>query len=168
MLLTSFTDGVERHRDMAEVNGRIFLNNVSLGIHGDTVRRPAYRGAKVRTLLETAPEAMRPSAKAAELRLTNDLGAPLPPGRARSAPRMEVSALAPARAQVDGKAVYLSPPLRFHDPPWDAAGPDLFPPPGHLAISEPPRRRQHRRRAKRPDCRRAARVGAPPDRSGGG
>ena len=38
--LDAFTDGVERHVDMAEVNGRPFLaNNVSLGIYGEAVRR---------------------------------------------------------------------------------------------------------------------------------
>ena len=52
--LDGFTDGVERQIDVAEVNGRMFLNNVSLGIYGQAVRRPAYRDAKVRTLLATA------------------------------------------------------------------------------------------------------------------
>ena len=39
--LDAFTDGVERRIDVAEVNGRLFLNNVSLGIYGDAVRQPA-------------------------------------------------------------------------------------------------------------------------------
>ena len=51
--LDAFTDGVERAIDMGRVNGRLFLNNVSLGIYGEAVRQPAYRDAKVRTLLET-------------------------------------------------------------------------------------------------------------------
>ena len=59
--LDAFTDGAERQIDIAEVNGRTFLNNVSLGIYGDTVRSPAYRDAKVRTLLETAAEVMVPA-----------------------------------------------------------------------------------------------------------
>jgi diacylglycerol kinase family enzyme len=67
-------DGVERQIDMAEVNGRAFLNNASLGIYGDAVRSPAYREAKVRTLLETAAEVMGPSAEAPALRLVDDLG----------------------------------------------------------------------------------------------
>jgi len=33
--LDAFTDGVERQIDIAEVNGRTFLNNVSLGIYGE-------------------------------------------------------------------------------------------------------------------------------------
>ena len=76
--LDAFTDGVERQIDMAEVNGRTFLNNVSLGIYGDAVRSPAYRDAKVRTLLETAAEVMGPSAEAPALQLVDDLGARAP------------------------------------------------------------------------------------------
>jgi hypothetical protein len=72
--LGAFTDGVERRIDMAEVNGRTFLNNVSLGVYGDAVRSSAYRDAKARTLLETAAEVLGPSAQAPELRLLDDLG----------------------------------------------------------------------------------------------
>jgi diacylglycerol kinase family enzyme len=71
--LDAFTDGVERRIDMAEVNGRTFLNNVSLGIYGDAVRSPSYRDAKVRTLLETAVEVMGPSGEAPALCLVDDL-----------------------------------------------------------------------------------------------
>ena len=72
--LDAFTGGVERQIDTAEVNGRMFLNNVSLGIYGDAVRSPAYRDAKVRTLLETAAEVMGPGAGELALDLTDDLG----------------------------------------------------------------------------------------------
>jgi diacylglycerol kinase family enzyme len=72
--LAAFTDAVERRIDVAEINGRAFLNNVSLGIYGDAVGRATYRGAKVRTLLETAFEVLGPSADALELRLVDDLG----------------------------------------------------------------------------------------------
>jgi diacylglycerol kinase-like protein len=72
--LDAFTDGVERRIDMAEVNGRAFLNNASLGVYGEAVRSRAYRDAKVRTLLQTAAEVMGPSAEAPALRLVDDLG----------------------------------------------------------------------------------------------
>ena len=72
--LDAFTGGVERQIDAAAVNGRMFLNNVSLGIYGDAVRSPAYRDAKVRTLLETAAEVMGPSAGELALDLADDLG----------------------------------------------------------------------------------------------
>ena len=156
--LDAFTDGAERQIDIAEVNGRIFLNNVSLGIYGDAVRSPGYRDAKVRTLLETAAEVMVPGGGAPALRLVDDLGrehrhltvvlvsnnpyavdrplvtgtrpalntghlgiividapgdSPHAPGRAWSAPHLELTAPAPVHAGVDGEAVDLSPPLRF-------------------------------------------------------
>jgi diacylglycerol kinase family enzyme len=59
--LAAFTEGLERRIDIGEVNGRVFLNNVSFGIYGDAVQRPGYRSAKVRTLLETAQEVLGPS-----------------------------------------------------------------------------------------------------------
>jgi diacylglycerol kinase family enzyme len=52
--LDAFTDGVERRVDVGEVNGRMFLNNVCLGVYGEAVRQEAYRDAKLRTLIETA------------------------------------------------------------------------------------------------------------------
>ena len=72
--LDAFTDGVERQIDMAEANGRAFLNNVSLGIYGDAVQRTSYRDAKVRTLMETTAEVLGPSRAAPELRVVDDLG----------------------------------------------------------------------------------------------
>jgi diacylglycerol kinase family enzyme len=73
--LDAFGDhGVERSIDVADVNGRIFLNNVSLGIYGEAVQQAAYRDAKVRTLLETTAEVLGPTRAARELRLVDDLG----------------------------------------------------------------------------------------------
>jgi diacylglycerol kinase family enzyme len=72
--LDAFTDGVERRIDIAEVNGRLFLNNVSLGVYGDAVRQPTYRDAKARTLLETAAHVLGPSAAAVDLQLVDDRG----------------------------------------------------------------------------------------------
>jgi diacylglycerol kinase family enzyme len=72
--LGAFTNGVERRIDVAEVNGRIFLNNVSLGIYGDAVRQAGYRDAKARTLLATAALVLGPSAAAADLQLVDNRG----------------------------------------------------------------------------------------------
>jgi diacylglycerol kinase family enzyme len=72
--LDAFTDGVERSIDVGEVNGRVFLNNVSLGIYADAVRQPEYRDAKVRTLVETVAEVLGPSGVVPELHLVDDLG----------------------------------------------------------------------------------------------
>jgi len=54
--LDAFVDGGERRVDLAEVNGRTFVNNVSLGVYGQAVQRAGYRNAKIRTILETAPD----------------------------------------------------------------------------------------------------------------
>jgi hypothetical protein len=73
--LDAFTGGVEREIDMAEVNGRTFVNDASVGIYGDAVSRLACRYATVRTLLGTAVEVMGPSAEAPALDPVDDLGA---------------------------------------------------------------------------------------------
>lgn len=72
--LGAFSDGIEGRIDMGEVNGRLFLNNVSLGIYGEAVRKRAYRDAKLRTLVETAQQVLGPSAQATGLRLVDDEG----------------------------------------------------------------------------------------------
>ena len=72
--LDAFGDGFERRIDLAEVNGRAFLNNVSLGIYGEAVRQSAYRDAKVHALVETAERVLGPSGKAPALRLVDDAG----------------------------------------------------------------------------------------------
>lgn len=54
--LDALVDGSERVVDLADVNGRVFVNNVSLGLYGKAVQRPEYRRAKLRTLLGTIPE----------------------------------------------------------------------------------------------------------------
>jgi diacylglycerol kinase family enzyme len=71
--LDAFSNGVDRVIDMGRVNGRLFLNNVSLGIYGEAVRQPTYRDAKVRTLLETTFEVLGPTAAAPELELVDDV-----------------------------------------------------------------------------------------------
>ena len=54
--LDAFVDGGERRVDLAEVNGRVFVNNVSLGLYAEAVQRAGYREAKLRTLLDTVPD----------------------------------------------------------------------------------------------------------------
>ncbi len=56
--LDAFVDGRERTVDLAEVNGRVFVNNVSLGVYAEAVQRGGYRAAKLRTLARTAPEVL--------------------------------------------------------------------------------------------------------------
>jgi diacylglycerol kinase family enzyme len=56
--LDALVDGGERLVDLGEVNGRVFVNNVSVGVYGRAVQRGTYRNAKIRTLLETVPEVL--------------------------------------------------------------------------------------------------------------
>jgi diacylglycerol kinase family enzyme len=73
--LDAFSDGIERRIDVGTVNGRLFLNCVSLGIYGEAVRQAAYRDAKLHTLLETAHAVLGPGGEVPALRLVDDLGA---------------------------------------------------------------------------------------------
>ena len=67
--LDAFVDGGERRVDLAEVNGRVFVNNVSLGLYAEAVQRPGYREAKLRTILDTVPEMLGTGGKRARSRL---------------------------------------------------------------------------------------------------
>jgi len=71
--LDAFTAGLERRIDMAEVNGRPFLNNVSLGVYGEAVRRSGYRDAKLRTMLDTLHEVLSSSTPTPALLVTDDM-----------------------------------------------------------------------------------------------
>ena len=62
--LDAFVDGGERTVDLAEVNGRVFVNNVSLGLYAEAVQREGYRDAKLRTLLDTVPDVLGPERRA--------------------------------------------------------------------------------------------------------
>ena len=68
--LDAFVDGGERTVDLAEVNGRVFVNNVSLGLYAEAVQREGYRDAKLRTLLDTAPDVLGPDVGELDLRWT--------------------------------------------------------------------------------------------------
>jgi len=66
--LDAFVDGGERRVDLGEVNGRVFVNNVSLGLYAEAVRHAGYRDAKLRTLLDTVPEVLGPDGAGLDLR----------------------------------------------------------------------------------------------------
>jgi diacylglycerol kinase family enzyme len=72
--LDAFVDGGERVVDLAEVNGRVFVNNVSLGLYASAVQRDRYRAAKLRTLLDTIPEVLGPGGHPPDLRWTGPHG----------------------------------------------------------------------------------------------
>jgi diacylglycerol kinase family enzyme len=75
--LDAFVDGGERQVDLGTVNGRVFVNNVSLGLYAEAVRREGYRDAKLRTLLDTVPEVLAPGdGEPLDLRWTSPEGTP--------------------------------------------------------------------------------------------
>ena len=160
--LDAFTNGGERLVDLAEVNGRVFVNNVSLGVYAEAVQKSGYRDAKLRTIAETMPTVLGTGGEALDLRWTgpdgrdhktsavvlvsNDpyrLGRALASGtRPRldagvlgitalgagaagsekrvqewAAPSFEVHSDKPVAAGIDGEALKLDPPLRFHSRP---------------------------------------------------
>ena len=53
--LRAFGDAVERRVDYATVNGRFFVNNVSLGAYATIVQQEQYRDAKVETSTSLLP-----------------------------------------------------------------------------------------------------------------
>jgi diacylglycerol kinase family enzyme len=65
--LDAFADGLERRIDLASVNGRIFVNNASLGVYARVVQSNAYRDAKLRTWWRMLPEMLGPSATPLDL-----------------------------------------------------------------------------------------------------
>lgn len=74
--LDAFGSARQRPMDLAEVNGRIFVNNVSLGLYAAIVRSPEYRDAKVDTTLSTLSTALGPDTEPFDLRFTGPDGAP--------------------------------------------------------------------------------------------
>jgi diacylglycerol kinase family enzyme len=158
--LDAFTNGGERRVDLAEVNGRVFVNNVSLGVYAEAVQREGYRDAKLRTIAETMPTMLGPGGDALDLRWTGADGRdhktsavvlvsnnPYRLGRALASgtrPRLDAGVLGitvlgagdgekhvqqwsttslevgsdgPVAAGIDGEALQLDPPLRFHTRP---------------------------------------------------
>jgi diacylglycerol kinase family enzyme len=65
--LDAFTDGFECTVDLGQVNGRVFVNNASLGVYAEVVRSGAYRGAKIRTWGRLLPDLLGPDATPSDL-----------------------------------------------------------------------------------------------------
>jgi diacylglycerol kinase family enzyme len=66
--LDAFGEAVERRIDLAEVNGRIFVNNASLGLYAKIVQTPEYRDAKLKTAADLLPGLLGPEAEPLDLR----------------------------------------------------------------------------------------------------
>ena len=68
--LDAFSDAVERVIDLAEVNGRVFVNNASMGVYAKVVQSAEYRDAKVQTAADVLPDILGPDATPLDLRFT--------------------------------------------------------------------------------------------------
>jgi len=72
--LDAYRDGVEHRIDLAAVNGRVFVNNASVGLYAKIVQSPAYRDAKGATTADVLPEVLGPNAPPLDLRFTSPDG----------------------------------------------------------------------------------------------
>ncbi len=135
--LDAFADGVERRIDVAEMNGRLFVNNVSLAQTVAQVLGPTTPAAGLElvddsgrrhrdpavVLVSNNPYSFdpprtpgtRPALDTGQLGVVV-LDRPAPgqmPARTWTARQLEVTATVPVNAGIDGEAVELVPPLRF-------------------------------------------------------
>jgi diacylglycerol kinase family enzyme len=76
--LDAFHDGVERRVDLARVNGRVFVNNASMGLYAKIVQSEAYRDAKTKTAADMLPDMLGPDAEPFDLRFTGPDGSEVP------------------------------------------------------------------------------------------
>lgn len=72
--LASITDGEEIRIDLGVVGGRVFLNNVSLGIYPKAVKHEGYRAEKVRTFLDMTRAAAHSTDEAPDVQFTTPDG----------------------------------------------------------------------------------------------
>ncbi len=72
--LDAFSEGFERRIDLATVNDRLFVNNVSLGVYAKIVQSPEYRDAKRQTTTAMLPQMLGPDAEAFDLSFTSPDG----------------------------------------------------------------------------------------------
>jgi len=72
--LDAFAVGVDRKIDLARVNGRTFVNNVSLGVYAEVVKSADYRAAKLATAGAMLPELLGPDSPPLPIRVTDPEG----------------------------------------------------------------------------------------------
>jgi diacylglycerol kinase family enzyme len=72
--LDAYHHGSERRIDLARMNGRVFVNNASIGLYGKVVQSPEYRDAKLRTVIEMLPDLLGPDATPFDLRFRDPWG----------------------------------------------------------------------------------------------
>jgi diacylglycerol kinase family enzyme len=72
--LDAYGEALEHTIDLGDVNGRVFVNNVSLGLYATIVRSPEYRDAKKETTLAALPQMLGPGSEPFDLRFSTPDG----------------------------------------------------------------------------------------------
>ncbi len=72
--LNAFGDAYTKRIDVGDVNGDMFLNNVSIGAYGEVVAEEQYRENKIGTALAKLPTLIGPEAEPLDLRFTDGDG----------------------------------------------------------------------------------------------
>jgi diacylglycerol kinase family enzyme len=79
--LEAYEDGVDTRVDLAELNGRVFVNNASMGVYARVVQSADYRDAKVQTAAAMLPDMLGPQAPPMDLRYRLPSGTESAPGQ---------------------------------------------------------------------------------------
>jgi diacylglycerol kinase family enzyme len=77
--LDAYGTAVERRVDLAEVGGRIFVNNASIGTYATVVQADEYRDAKLATAARLLPDLLGPGGRRVDLRFVGGDGHAAPP-----------------------------------------------------------------------------------------
>jgi diacylglycerol kinase family enzyme len=79
--MDAFDDGVDMRVDLAEINGRVFVNNAAMGVYAKVVQSADYRDAKVRTAAGLLPDMLGPGAEPLDLHYSLPSGQEAVPGK---------------------------------------------------------------------------------------
>jgi diacylglycerol kinase family enzyme len=79
--LDAFRDGIDQLIDLAEVNGRVFVNNAAMGVYATIVQSADYRDAKIQTMASMLPDLLGPTAQPPDLHCTLPSGEDLVAGQ---------------------------------------------------------------------------------------
>jgi diacylglycerol kinase family enzyme len=77
--LDAYGTAVERRVGLAEVGGRIFVNNASIGTYAAVVQADEYRDAKLATTARLLPDLLGPEGQRVDLRFVGGDGDAAPP-----------------------------------------------------------------------------------------
>jgi diacylglycerol kinase family enzyme len=72
--LDAYQTAVERRVDLAEVAGRVFVNNASIGAYATVVQSDEYRDAKLATTVRLLPDLLGPGGRRVDLRFVGGNG----------------------------------------------------------------------------------------------